>query len=37
MSKAEMLTDEQRAILEPRTGAGRPQIHTAREVLNGIL
>lgn len=42
MSKAEMLTDEQRAILEPlfqeeRTGAGRPQVHTDREVLNGIL
>ena len=37
-----MLTDEQRAILEPlfqeeRTGAGRPQVHTDREVLNGIL
>lgn len=42
MSKAEMLTDEQWAILEPlfqeeRTGAGRPQVHTDREVLNGIL
>ncbi len=42
MSKAEMLTDEQCAILEPFfqeecTSAGRPQIHTDREVLNGIL
>lgn len=37
-----MLTDEQCAILEPFfqeecTSAGRPQIHTDREVLNGIL
>lgn len=37
-----MLTDEQWAILEPlfqedRVGAGRPQIHSDREVLNGVL
>ena len=37
-----MLTDEQRAVLEPlfqgeRSGAGRPQVHPDREVLNGVL
>lgn len=42
MSKAEMLTDDQWSVLEPlfqkeRTGAGRPQIHSDREVLNGVL
>ena len=42
MSKAEMLADEQWAILEPlfrevRTGAGYSQVHTDHEVLNGIL
>ena len=41
-SKAEMLTDDQWSVLEPlfqkeRTGAGRPQIHSDREVLNGVL
>ncbi len=37
-----MLTDEQWAILEPlfneeRNGAGRPQIHSDREVLNACF
>ena len=37
-----MLTDGQWAVPEPlfqeeRTGAGRSQVHTEREVLNGIL
>ena len=37
-----MLTDDQWSVLEPlfqkeRTGAGRPQIHSDREVLNGVL
>ena len=37
-----MLTDEQWAILEPlfqehRSGPGRPLLHAAREVLNGVL
>ena len=37
-----MLTDDQWSVLEPpfqkeRTGAGRPQIHSYREVLNGVL
>lgn len=37
-----MLTDEQWAILEPffkeeRIGAGRPQVHSDREVLNAVL
>ena len=36
-----MLTDDQWSVLEPlfqkeRTGAGRPQIHSDREVLNGL-
>ena len=42
MSKAEMLTDDQWSVLEPlfqkeRTGAGRPQIHSDREVLRACL
>lgn len=42
MSKAEKLTDEQWAVLEPlfqeeRTGAGRPQVHSNRAVLDGVL
>lgn len=37
-----MLTDEQWEVLEPlfqeeRSGAGRPQVHPDREVLNGVL
>lgn len=41
MSKAEMLTDDQWSVLEPlfqkeRTGAGRPQIHSDREVLERV-
>lgn len=37
-----MLTDEQWAVLEPlfqeeRSGAGRPQVHPDREVLNDVL
>jgi transposase len=45
MSKAEQLTDEQWVILEPlipkqvrrEDGRGRPQMHSDRAVLNGIL
>ena len=42
MSKAERLTDEQWSVLEPlfqeeRTGAGRPQVHSNRAVLDGVL
>lgn len=42
MSKAELLTDDQWPVLEPlfheeRTGSGRPQLHSDREVLNGVL
>lgn len=42
MSKAEMLTDDQWAVLESffeeeKTGAGRPRTHSDREVLNGVL
>lgn len=37
-----MLTDDQWSVLEPffqeeKVGAGRPQIHSDREVLNGVL
>ena len=45
MSKAEQLTDEQWAILEPlipkterrADGKGRPETHSDRAVLNGVL
>jgi transposase len=45
MSKAEQLTDEQWAVLEPlipkqvrrADGRGRPETHSDRAVLNGIL